>query len=64
MPRHGVRDSGTGFIDESSLNRYQLRSILTYLAEGAGHHVIKGGIDFELMQFDHLRGYTGKRALR
>lgn len=55
---------GPGFLDEAFLNRYQGKAIVTRLLTAAGHHVIKGGVDLELMTFDHQRAYSGTTTLR
>ncbi|MCA9690073.1 MAG: TonB-dependent receptor [Nannocystaceae bacterium] len=55
---------GPGFIFDRRLNRLQARSMATRLAQGAGHHVIKFGVDFEYMQYNSHRGYTGNTAYR
>ncbi|MCU0691324.1 MAG: TonB-dependent receptor, partial [Polyangiaceae bacterium] len=55
---------GPGFLEEISMDRYQGRSVVTYLFEAMGHHVAKVGVDFELMRYDHLRGYSGGTSLR
>jgi hypothetical protein len=63
-PVQSYNSGGPGFIRQIWANRYQGRSILTLLAEGAGKHVVKTGVDVELMQYDHLRGYSGSVALQ
>jgi hypothetical protein len=55
---------GPDFIDDQKLDRYQARHIVTILAQGLGHHVVKGGVDFEFMQYNHLRAYSGGRRFR
>ena len=55
---------GPDFIDDQNLDRYQAKSVLTYFAQGLGHHVAKAGVDFEMMTYDHLRAYSGTRRLR
>ncbi|NVB36274.1 TonB-dependent receptor [Pseudenhygromyxa sp. WMMC2535] len=50
---------GPGFIRERRLNRLQVRSNAARLLTGAGHHLVKFGVDFEYMQYDSARGYTG-----
>ena len=51
-------------LNEAQMNRYQARSILTVLVQGAGHHVVKAGVDVELMRFDSLRAFSGGMAYR
>ena len=55
---------GPDFIDESFLNRYQAKAKITSLFEAAGHHVLKVGLDFEQMQYDHLKAYSGGQRYR
>src|SRR5690606_1295741 len=55
---------GPGFIYHPALNRLQAREIATRLVRGAGHHVIKFGVDFEYPQYSSNRGYTGNRLYR
>lgn len=55
---------GPGFIYDRRLDRVQVREIVTRLARGAGHHVIKFGVDFEYTQYSSDRGYTGNRLYR
>ena len=55
---------GPGGLAEAQLNRYQGRSVLTVLLQGAGHHVLKAGIDFELMKYDNLRANSGGLGYR
>ena len=42
------------------LNRAEARTIWTQLIEGAGHHVLKAGINVEGQVYDHLKGYSGE----
>lgn len=51
--------NGPGFLYERQLDRVQGRHMITRWASGAGHHVIKGGVDVEYMQYTNLRGYSG-----
>ncbi len=55
---------GPGFISDRRLNRLQVRSMASRLLAGAGHHLIKFGIDFEYMQYDSARGYSGTTIYR
>ena len=50
---------GPDFIDEATLNRFQLKAKVTTLFEALGHHVVKVGIDFEQMSYDHIKAYSG-----
>ncbi|MCX4241612.1 TonB-dependent receptor [Paraliomyxa miuraensis] len=51
--------NGPGFLFERQLERVQGRHMITRWAQGAGHHVIKGGVDIEYNQYQNLRGYSG-----
>ena len=55
---------GPDFLRRSTLDRYQGRSVLTVLLQGAGHHVVKAGIDVELDRYDNLKAYSGTFRLR
>lgn len=55
---------GPGFIRERKLDRVQVRSNASRLATGLGHHLIKFGIDFEYMQYESKRGYSGTTLYR
>jgi hypothetical protein len=46
-------------IRESIYNRFQAREVATLVAEGAGHHIIKGGAEFELLTYSSRKGYPG-----
>jgi hypothetical protein len=50
---------GPDFLREQKLDRHQARSILTYLWQAAGHHVIKAGVDIESMMYDNTKAYSG-----
>jgi outer membrane receptor protein involved in Fe transport len=50
---------GTSFHNESVLDRYQLRSVLTLVAEALGHHVVKVGADAEFTTYDMKKAYGG-----
>jgi outer membrane receptor protein involved in Fe transport len=50
---------GPGFLYDRKLDRGQARLMVTRLARAAGHHVIKFGMDFEYMNYNSNRGYTG-----
>ncbi|MCA9684280.1 MAG: TonB-dependent receptor, partial [Myxococcales bacterium] len=55
---------GPGFIRDRRLNRLQFRSMAGRTFEAAGHHNVKFGVDFEYMQYDSERGYTGTTYYR
>ena len=53
---------GPGFIERLKLDSYQGRGVLTFLLNGAGHHVIKGGVDGSISYYEHTKAYTGRAA--
>jgi outer membrane receptor protein involved in Fe transport len=53
-----------GFLNTAILDRIQAKSVLTALFTGLGHHVVKAGIDVELMRYDSARGFSGTNILR
>lgn len=55
---------GPGFLYQRKLERIQARSMATRLAQGAGHHLIKFGIDFEYNRYQSERGYSGGTLYR
>ena len=55
---------GPGAINSQVLDRYQARSILTYLLQGAGHHVIKAGVDVEYNQYEMTKAFSGQTFYR
>ncbi|WP_394827658.1 TonB-dependent receptor domain-containing protein [Pendulispora albinea] len=50
---------GPGQLEQLVLDTYAAKSILTVLAQGAGHHVIKVGAELELSTSWYSRGYSG-----
>ncbi|WP_394849399.1 TonB-dependent receptor [Pendulispora brunnea] len=63
-PLQTYRAGGPGFQDDQVLDTYSAKSVLTILAQAAGHHVIKAGAEFELSSSWHSRGYSGGRFLQ
>jgi hypothetical protein len=55
---------GPGFLRQATQNRYQGRGIFTALVEGLGHHVIKAGIDFEVLDYTNAKGFSGGNSYR
>src|SRR5262249_46694851 len=53
---------GPGFIERLSLDSYQGRAALTWLANALGHHVIKGGVDGAISYYEHTKAYTSTAA--
>ena len=51
---------GPGYLTESKLDRWQGKSVLTVLFEAAGRHVVKVGVDAELLRYQSQRGYSGR----
>jgi hypothetical protein len=59
-PVTNYHTGGPEFIEQQEMHRLQGRSILTHLFQGLGHHVLKGGADFEYQRHNSDRAYTGK----
>lgn len=51
---------GPGYLTETTLDRWEGKSVLTLLFEAAGHHVVKLGVDAELLRYQSQRGYSGR----
>jgi hypothetical protein len=51
-----------GLLRRSTL-RYHAKSVLTLLLRGAGHHVVKAGIDVELDRYDNLKAYPQRHQV-
>jgi hypothetical protein len=60
-PTISYQYGGPDYIDESALNRYQFKTVVTRYQEGLGHHVIKAGVDLEVMTYEHDKAYSGGR---
>ena len=58
----GYAVGGPGFIERLTLDSYQARGVLTFLANGLGHHVIKGGAEGAISYYEHTKAYTGRAA--
>jgi Carboxypeptidase regulatory-like domain len=58
----GYRTGGQGYIDTTTLSRLAVKGALTYFAEAAGTHQVKGGVDMQKSTYDHNKGYTGPNA--
>jgi hypothetical protein len=63
-PATTFRTGGPGFLYDRRFDRLQVRSNAARLAQAAGHHLIKFGIDFEYMHYDSERGYSGTTLYR
>lgn len=55
---------GPGQITAASLDRFQGKAIVTSLFEAAGHHVVKGGIDAEIMTYTLKKAWSGSEIFR
>ncbi|WP_394846420.1 TonB-dependent receptor [Pendulispora brunnea] len=53
------RAGGADFINKQVMDVYSFKSVGTVLAQALGHHVIKAGVDVELLTSWWSRGYTG-----
>jgi outer membrane receptor protein involved in Fe transport len=56
--------TSVGQITHSLLDRYQLKSVLSFLGQAWGHHVIKVGVDLELNDFNRLKADAGQDLFR
>lgn len=55
---------GPGFLQETLMDRYQMKAVGTYLLTGLGHHVIKAGIDLEHLNYENNKAYSGQTYWR
>lgn len=55
---------GPGFIETLDLNRVGFRTVLSWLPELLGSHVIKAGFEMDYMSFRHNRAYSGGTLYR
>jgi outer membrane receptor protein involved in Fe transport len=56
--------TGSGLIYDRAQQRFQLRSMMTVLAQALGHHVIKVGVDVERVSNDMNKAYAGGNLFR
>jgi outer membrane receptor protein involved in Fe transport len=56
-PQYAV--GGPQILQDRTYNRVQVREVATYVTEGAGHHIIKAGVEFEVMTYGSKRAYPG-----
>ncbi|WP_433933330.1 TonB-dependent receptor [Sorangium cellulosum] len=54
---------GPGVLSESVFDRYQGKAMLTSLFSALGHHVVKAGVDVEVMRYSSQRGESGGTIL-
>jgi outer membrane receptor protein involved in Fe transport len=50
---------GPQILQDRTYNRLQLREVGTFVTEGAGHHIIKAGVELELTTYGSKRAYPG-----
>ncbi len=50
---------GPGFINQQTFDRYTAGSVVTYLFQGAGHHIVKAGANVEVTTFKHVKAHSG-----
>jgi outer membrane receptor protein involved in Fe transport len=55
---------GPGFISDGRLDRVQMNAKGTYLLDLLGSHVLKTGVDVELLSYDQLKAFSGGVTLR
>lgn len=63
-PAQTYQSGGPNLLSEAALDRFQIKSIVTSLFEALGHHVVKGGIDAEIMMYSNTRGWSGRDVYR
>jgi outer membrane receptor protein involved in Fe transport len=56
-PQYAV--GGPQILQDRTYNRLQLREVATFVTEGAGHHIVKAGVEFELTTYGSKRAYPG-----
>ena len=61
-PVSDYHTGGPDYMSDQTINRYQGRSVLSWMFEGLGHHVFKTGVDMELMTYENIKGYSGGRS--
>ena len=59
LPGASVRRGRPQILQDRTYNRLQLREVATFVTEGAGHHVVKAGVEFELTTYGSKRAYSG-----
>lgn len=62
-PTNQYAVGGPQILQDRTYNRLQVREIATFVTEGAGHHIIKAGVEFELMTYGSKRAYPGGVSL-
>jgi hypothetical protein len=58
------RTGGPGQLSTATQNRYQGRVIATALLNALGTHVIKAGVDFEVLNYTNKKGFGGANFFR
>lgn len=58
-PAANYYTGGSGYLEDSVLDRTSFRTMGTYFLDFYGHHVIKAGVDYELAGYDHTKAYSG-----
>ncbi|MRG91224.1 TonB-dependent receptor [Polyangium spumosum] len=58
-PVNTYRTGGPGLMNIATSNRYQGRVIATALLNALGQHVIKAGVDFEILNYTNTKGFGG-----
>ncbi|MEO8181001.1 MAG: TonB-dependent receptor [Deltaproteobacteria bacterium] len=54
---------GPQIIQDRNYDRYQLREVATYVTRWLGPHIIKGGVELEVLRYASSRAYPGGVAL-
>ena len=55
VPTYAV--GGPLLLQDRTFNRLQLREVATFVAEGAGHHIVKAGFELELLTYQSQKDY-------
>lgn len=50
---------GPGLLQDRSFDRLQARHVTTAVVEALGQHVVKGGVEFEFLNYGSTKGYPG-----
>jgi len=63
-PAQTWRTGGPGLMNIATSNRYQGRVIATALFSALGQHIVKAGVDFELLNYTNRKAYGGTVLFR
>ena len=63
-PMGAYSTGGAAFISEDVLDRFQGKSIATFIFNALGSHAAKAGVDFEYLTYNRKKAYGGTAFLR